>query len=278
MPSTRKQKAKERRSRQLDFMFDVENVDVMLGSYSRNDEENDHSENEINSDSESSRPQRTSNVTGEDFWSYLTNSRENIEITIETTRMINGEISNQMSRKPNSINNSLNSQIQNAITVAKVDTVLPFIQNALEMQGRSNFTVVDRASNGLHPGPRTGNFTVEDQKSSGRKRNSEAENAQKRKRGKIVLKGVLHGKIVDKCLERVQPTPIMANKIATWWQEPTSPPIWFLSFALDGPCNPVNPSNVKPLTQTSLWTIAHRSKNLQAELPLQTPSTVLLMY
>ena len=170
MPSTRKQKAKERRSRQLDFMFDVENVDVMLGSYSRNDEENDHSENEINSDSESSRPQRTSNVTGEDFWSHLTNSRENIEITIETTRMINEEISNQMSRKLNSINNSLNSQIQNAITVAKADTVLPFIQNALEMQGRSNFTVVDRASNGLHPGPRTGNFTVEDQKSSGRKR------------------------------------------------------------------------------------------------------------
>ena len=29
MPSTSKQKAKERRSRQLDIMSDVENVDVM---------------------------------------------------------------------------------------------------------------------------------------------------------------------------------------------------------------------------------------------------------
>ena len=36
MPSTRKQKAKERRSRQLDIMSDVDNVDVLLGSYSRN--------------------------------------------------------------------------------------------------------------------------------------------------------------------------------------------------------------------------------------------------
>ena len=45
MPSTRKQKAKERRSRQLDIMSDVENVDVMLGSYSGNIEGNDHSEN-----------------------------------------------------------------------------------------------------------------------------------------------------------------------------------------------------------------------------------------
>ena len=35
MPSTRKQKAKERRSRQSDLMSDIENLDVMLGSYQR---------------------------------------------------------------------------------------------------------------------------------------------------------------------------------------------------------------------------------------------------
>ena len=60
MPSTRKQKAKERRSRQLDVMSDVENVDVMLGSYSRNDEGKDQRENDLNLDSDSSRPQRNS--------------------------------------------------------------------------------------------------------------------------------------------------------------------------------------------------------------------------
>ena len=38
MPSTRKQKAKERRSRQLDIMSDVENVDIMIGSYTRDAE------------------------------------------------------------------------------------------------------------------------------------------------------------------------------------------------------------------------------------------------
>ena len=97
MPSTRKQKAKERRSRQLDMMSDVENVDIMLGSYSRDDEENDISEN-----SGSNRPQQSSNGIGEVFRSLLnTNSRENSEITIETTRMINEDISNQMSRKLN---------------------------------------------------------------------------------------------------------------------------------------------------------------------------------
>ena len=38
MPSTRKQKAKEKRSRQLAIMFDVENVDIMLSSYSRGED------------------------------------------------------------------------------------------------------------------------------------------------------------------------------------------------------------------------------------------------
>ena len=37
MPSTRKQKAKEKRSRQSDVTSDLKNVDIMLGNYSRNE-------------------------------------------------------------------------------------------------------------------------------------------------------------------------------------------------------------------------------------------------
>ena len=39
MPSTRKQKAREKRSRQSDVMSDIENLDVMLGSYQRENNE-----------------------------------------------------------------------------------------------------------------------------------------------------------------------------------------------------------------------------------------------
>ena len=180
MPSTRKQKAKERRSRQLDMMSDVENVDIMLGSYSRDDEENDISENGINLDSGSSRPQQSSNVIGEDFRSLLnTNSRENSEITIETTRLINEEISNQMSRKLNEFKSSLNIQIQDAIRNAITEKILPSIQNTLEMQDRGNHTIVDRGSIGLHDSPKSANFTTGDRRSSGLHWNSEVENAQK---------------------------------------------------------------------------------------------------
>ena len=39
MPSTRKQKAKEKRSRQFDVMSDIGNLYVMLGSYQRDNSE-----------------------------------------------------------------------------------------------------------------------------------------------------------------------------------------------------------------------------------------------
>ena len=179
MPFTRKQKAKERRSRQLDIMSDVENVDIMLRSHSR-DDENNASGNERNLDSGSNRPQQKSNAIGEDFRSLLnTNSRKNSLVTIETTRMINEEISNQMSRGLNEIKTSLNFQIQDAISNAITEKILPSIQNTLEMQGRANYTTVDRGSTGLHDSSKSANYTTGDRRSSGLQWNSEVENAQK---------------------------------------------------------------------------------------------------
>ena len=180
MPSTRKQKAKERRSRRLDMMSDVENVDIKLGSYSRDDEENIAGENEVNLDSGSSRPQQNSNVIGEDFRSLLnTNSRENSEIIIETTRIISEEISNQMSRKLNEIRISLSFQIQDAISSAITEKILPSIQITLETRGRRNHTLVDQGANGLQDSSKATNFTIGDRGSSGLQRNSEVKNAQK---------------------------------------------------------------------------------------------------
>ena len=117
---------------------------MMLGSYDRDDERAEQSESELNLDSGSNRLHQNPNLAGEDFRSLLnTNSRGNSEVTVETTRLINEEISNQMSRRLNEIKSSLNSQIKNAVSAAIADTVLPSIQNTLEMQGRTNFAMVD---------------------------------------------------------------------------------------------------------------------------------------
>ena len=164
----------------MDLMSDVEIVDIMLGSYSRDGEGDQGSENEVNLDSGSSRPQRTSNLVGQDFRSLLnTNRRENSENTIETIRKISEEISNQMSRKLNEIKASLNYQIQDAFNNAIAEKVLPSIQNTIEARGRVNQAMVDCGSDGLQDSSRTTNFTMADRRSSGLQRNSELENAQK---------------------------------------------------------------------------------------------------
>ena len=125
-------------------MSDVENVDILLGSYSRDDERNDQGESELNLDSGYSRPQKKSNLVAEDFRSLPnTNSRENSEMTIETTRIIGDEITNQITRKVNDTRTSLDSQIQEAIKTAITEKILPSIENSLVAHGRANLTMVD---------------------------------------------------------------------------------------------------------------------------------------
>ena len=94
MPSTRKQRAKERRSRQAVLMSDVENLDVKIGSYSRNEAESISEDRIIEGDLGSDRRRKDVNEKIEDFRSLLnSNSRENSEISLETVRLVNSEIS-----------------------------------------------------------------------------------------------------------------------------------------------------------------------------------------
>ena len=147
MPSTGTQKAKERRFRQLDLMLDEGHIDIMLGSYSRDDERDDRIDVELNLDSRSSRPQQNSNPIREDFGSLLnTNSRENSEITIETTRSISEEVTNQVARKLDYIRISSNTEIQNAISDAIAEKILPSIQNTLSSQKKGIYSKMDRRS------------------------------------------------------------------------------------------------------------------------------------
>ena len=89
MPSTRKQKAKERRSRKVDLMSDTENLDIMLGFYSRNELESNSIDRNDDIDHESDRTRQDVAQNSKDFRSLLnSNSRENSESTIETIRIL----------------------------------------------------------------------------------------------------------------------------------------------------------------------------------------------
>ena len=118
MPSTRKQKAREKRSRQSDVMSDIENLDVMLGSYQRENNEF-RSENNENTLDQRSNEREGQDRNVEDYQTFLNNNpSENSCLTIETSRAISSEISSQMSRKFQEMQTSLNSQILDVINSA----------------------------------------------------------------------------------------------------------------------------------------------------------------
>ena len=58
MPSTRKQKAKEKRSKDSDVMSDIENLDVMLGNYTNSEIRDQEPVDQIEIDTESRRRQQ----------------------------------------------------------------------------------------------------------------------------------------------------------------------------------------------------------------------------
>ena len=94
MPSTRKQKAKDKRARQSDVMSHLKNLDVMLGTSTRNELDEQENNSEIEKDLESRRHQENIDLIVENIRSSLNaNMSVNREITAQTSRAINSEIS-----------------------------------------------------------------------------------------------------------------------------------------------------------------------------------------
>ena len=117
MPSTRKQKAKQRRSRQVDLMSDTENVDVILGSYSRNelDSNSVNMNNAVDLGSDRTRQDIIQN--SEDFRSLLiSSSRKNSETTIETMRLVNSEVSKMIDELKRDLNTEIADTINSIIS------------------------------------------------------------------------------------------------------------------------------------------------------------------
>ena len=152
MPSTRKQKAKEKRSRHSDAMSDIENLDVMLGNYTNSENRDQEAIDQIEIDPESGRRQQDLDQNESNYRSLLnTNLSENSEITVETSRMISSEISSQMSRKMEEMKSDLNSHILEVINSAIEERILPSIENVITSNREAKNTKWDLRSDGRHP-------------------------------------------------------------------------------------------------------------------------------
>ena len=152
MPSTRKQKAREKRSRQSDIMSDIENLDVMLGNYSNSEIRDQNTVDQVEVDPESNRRQQDFSHGESNYRSLLnTNLSENSEITVETSRAISSEISSQMSRKLEEMKSDLNSHIMDVINSAIDEKILPSIENVIVNHRECKNAKLDLRSDGRHP-------------------------------------------------------------------------------------------------------------------------------
>ena len=136
MPSTRKQKAKARKSRELDMLSDYGNMDVRLGEGNSNSIEREL-------DSLINVPERQ-----QDFQSFPNreNSSQENEIRdidsrnepvrerrlVESINMLSGEMNARMSREMEAMMDLMQSQISRAISSAVSERIIPEIQNMVE--------------------------------------------------------------------------------------------------------------------------------------------------
>ena len=133
MPSTRRQKAKARKSRELDMLSDYDNMDVMLGDGNSNsiereldslinvpdgrrdyrsfpNRENSSQENEIRDINNQNEPVR----------------EERLIVSINT---LSGEMNARMSREMETMMDFMQNQISRAINCAISERIIPEIQN-----------------------------------------------------------------------------------------------------------------------------------------------------
>ena len=136
MPSTRRQKAKTRKSREMDMMSDMDNLDVMLGNGSENPIERELTEviekSSVRSDSEANLYQRDE---------YRNFSHENSEYRQNDVRQsfetFSNEFNLRLSQEMDSMMAMVHNQINRAISTAISEKVLPEIQNIVSSMSSS---------------------------------------------------------------------------------------------------------------------------------------------
>ena len=136
MPSTRRQKAKSRKSRQMIMMSDMDNLDVMLGNGDSNHIERELADaieqSSVQGDIETNMHQR---VEFRDFICENDSFRQNdVRQSFET---FSNEFNLRLSQDMDSMMSMMHNQIHRAFSTAIAERVIPEIQNIVSSMSSS---------------------------------------------------------------------------------------------------------------------------------------------
>ena len=134
MPSTRRQKAKARKSKEMDMLSDMDNLDVMIGSENPLERElaDVIDQSSINGDIEIGSHSR--NDLGNFTQGNEPHGRNDIRQSFET---LSNEFNLRLSQEMDSMMAMVHSQINRAISTAISEKVLPEIQNIVSSMSSS---------------------------------------------------------------------------------------------------------------------------------------------
>ena len=134
MPSTRRQKAKARKSKEMDMLSDMDNLDVMIGSENPLERElaDVIDQSSINGDIETDSHSR--NDLGNFIQGNEPHGRNDIRQSFET---LSNEFNLRLSQEMDSMMAMVHSQINRAISAAISEKVLPEIQNIVSSMSSS---------------------------------------------------------------------------------------------------------------------------------------------
>ena len=140
MPTTRKQR-KARKSRGLEILSDIENLDILLGGNQYNEAERERS---LDSNSVRRRESIMSNNLDNEGESLFSNCRNDEPRTrtdlgqnsaeansLAEINRLSSELNSRISREMDEVMNNVGTQIQRAINEAINNQVLPQIQNVM---------------------------------------------------------------------------------------------------------------------------------------------------
>ena len=136
MPSTRRQKAKAKKSREMDMMSDIDNLDVMLGSGNENPIERELADaieqSSVQGDHEANEYRRDN---------YRTFAQENGSLSQNEARQsfenFTSEFNLRLSQEMDSMMSMVHSQINRAINTAISERVIPENQNIVSSMSSS---------------------------------------------------------------------------------------------------------------------------------------------
>ena len=128
MPSTRCQKAKARRSREMDMLSDYDNLDVMLGSENNNPIERELAEAIDQSSTHGDAGPSMYHENGLRDYIHENESLRQNEVR-QSFEAFSSEFNLRLSQEMDSMMSMMHNQINRAITTAIVERVIPEIQN-----------------------------------------------------------------------------------------------------------------------------------------------------